>query len=274
MPPLPDAKRLIDQAIAAAKAAADLLVAGRREADSGLREAQWQGGRDVKLAADKAAEAAVVDKLGGSAALPILSEEAGWIGTPPGAEALYWCVDPLDGTFNYWRGIPGTAVSIALCRAGVSQMGVVVDLDSGAVWHGGPGLGAFCDRAPVAVAATEDPAAGVLATGFPHLADLSDAGLRPLAERAQRWKKIRMFGTATLAAVWVADGRLDAYAEAGARWWDVAAAFAIVAGAGGSVRATPVAGGPFDPMAPLDVAAAATPTLMAALGGGDRPGVH
>lgn len=274
MSPFADADRLTDRAIEAAKAAAAVLIDGKKTAEGGLRTAEWEGGRDVKLAADKAAEAVVAKALGDGADLPILSEEAGWIGRPPDADTPYWCVDPLDGTFNYWRGIPGTAVSIALCRAGVSQLGVVLDLESGAVWHGGPGLGAFCDGTAVAVAATEDPAAGVLATGFPHLADLSDAGLRPLAERAQRWKKIRMLGTATLAAVWVADGRLDAYAEAGARWWDVAAAFAIVAGAGGSVRATPVAGGPFDPMAPLDVAAAATPALMAALGGGDRPGVH
>ena len=38
-----------------------------------------------------------------------------------------WCIDPIDGTSNFVRGLPYFAVSVALVREGRSVLGVVYD---------------------------------------------------------------------------------------------------------------------------------------------------
>lgn len=262
---MPDNWRsLLDQASAAVMEAADLLSGRTEMSVSDLQAAEWESDRDVKLVADKAAEARLLAALGDGKDLPILSEEAGWQGEPPQGDGLYWCVDPLDGSFNFHRGLPGAAISIGLCSGGTGLLGAVWELGADRLYTGAVGEGAWCDGAAIAVSNTQVSGSGVLATGFPHMADISDEALRPFAETVRRWKKIRMLGTATMAAVRVADGALDAYGESGARWWDVAGAFAIVAGAGGMVQADPVGGGTFDPISPLKVRAVATRALMSA----------
>ena len=51
----------------------------------------------------------------------------------------------------------------------------------------------------------------------------------------QAWKKIRMIGSAAMAAVYVASGKADAYSENRIFLWDIAAGAAIVKAAGGKV---------------------------------------
>jgi len=51
----------------------------------------------------------------------------------------------------------------------------------------------------------------------------------------QSWKKIRMIGSAAMAAVYVASGKAETYQEDGIFLWDVAAGAAIVKAAGGSI---------------------------------------
>ena len=55
-----------------------------------------------------------------------------------------------------------------------------------------------------------------------------------------RVQKIRLMGSAALALTYVADGRFDAYVEAGIRLWDVAAGGLIVQRAGGLFDITPI----------------------------------
>ena len=51
----------------------------------------------------------------------------------------------------------------------------------------------------------------------------------------QKWRKVRMIGSAALAAVYVASGKADLYKEKRTYLWDVAAGAAIVEAAGGCV---------------------------------------
>ena len=51
----------------------------------------------------------------------------------------------------------------------------------------------------------------------------------------QAWKKIRMIGSAAMAATYVAAGKAETYKEDGIFLWDVAAGAAIVNSAGGKV---------------------------------------
>lgn len=171
--------------------------------------------------------------------LPVLGEESGWTDDIPAPDQLHWVLDPLDGSFNYFRGIPLYAVSLALCRGREALLGAIYDPERDELFAGGAGLGLMVNGKPVARPA---PARQMLATGFPAKADAA-LTLARLGDLTARWTKVRMLGAAALSIAWVAAGRLDGYAESGIMWWDVAAGLALARGAGlGTVRCDPVAG--------------------------------
>ena len=57
-------------------------------------------------------------------ALPVLSEE-GDLDTTGGAWQTYWCIDPLDGTKEFFKGPDEYTVNIALVEAGRPVLGAV-----------------------------------------------------------------------------------------------------------------------------------------------------
>ena len=193
-----------------------------------------QDGRDIKLAQDRLSQDAVLRVLQEESALPVLTEESGWVGTAPrDADALYWTVDPLDGSYNYARGLPLYCVCLALCRGWKPLYGCTLDAARGELFWGGRSVGLEVDGQPVT---PTPPGRDVFATGLPVASDHGAAGQR-LQEAVQGWRKVRMIGTAGLSLAWVARGAMDGYAEIGIRWWDVAAGLALVEGAGGSFTA-------------------------------------
>ena len=82
--------------------------------------------REVKAMADTVLEREILDGLAPTG-LSILSEESGYI---PGKQtSTYWfIVDPLDGTFNFVKGLGPSAVSIALWDGQRPIFGVIYDL--------------------------------------------------------------------------------------------------------------------------------------------------
>jgi myo-inositol-1(or 4)-monophosphatase len=60
----------------------------------------------------------------------ILGEEDGEI---PGVDPWRWVIDPIDGTFNFATGLPGSACSVALEYEQEARVGFLADLASGAV---------------------------------------------------------------------------------------------------------------------------------------------
>ncbi len=98
--------------------------------------------REIKAAADKVMEDAIVEVLAG-AALPILSEERGYVASQ--RPSSYWfVVDPLDGTFNFVKGLGPSAISVALWADQTPIFGVIYSLEERQLFWGGSGLGAFC----------------------------------------------------------------------------------------------------------------------------------
>lgn len=193
--------------------------------------------RDIKLAADRQAEALILSQLGGSG-YAILAEEGGAHGAVDG-EAPVWVVDPLDGTMNFSRGIPLCCVSIALLVAGEPVLGVVHDFNRGETFSGIAGEGAWLNGQPMQVSSVSSADRAILATGLPAGGDFDGAALQWLAEDMQRFRKVRMLGSAALMLAYLAAGRVDAYREDDIMLWDVAAGLALVRGAGGYAAATP-----------------------------------
>ena len=71
-------------------------------------------------------------------------------------------------------------------------------------------------------------------TGFPNATDYSDKNLKHFVMSVQKFKKVRMCGSAALAIAWVAAGRADAYKESRLYLWDIAAGLSLIESAGGT----------------------------------------
>lgn len=221
-----DLKELLAIADAVAREAGVALSAHR--AEWSVIEAEH--GREVKIDADKRAEAMILAALERAAPFPVISEEAGWVRS--GESRYVWAVDPLDGSVNYLRGYPHCAVSIALLDTGVPVLGVVDCFVLGERFTGLVGAGAWLNGAPMRVSTIAEPSAGIIQTGVPSRASPESMAL--FEARLKLWRKVRMIGSAASALAYVAAGRAEAYRESGSMIWDVAAGCALVRAAGGA----------------------------------------
>lgn len=253
-----DLDALLDLAKRAAVMAGEQLRAHRDEWST-IKEVQ---GREVKVDADKRAEALILDLITRESGVPILSEEAGWVG-PHLANAVdeyAWAIDPLDGSVNYISGYPHCGVSIALLRGRTPVLGVIDLFLLGETFYGLVGKGAWLNGAPIKVSKVDHPSRGILNTGIPARAQTDDPAFLRYMNEMLSWRKVRMMGSAAAALAYVAAGRADGYREQGAMLWDVAAGCALVEAAGGVAT---LSGAALDK--PLSVAAsnAALKTVMA-----------
>lgn len=226
----------------------DLASRTARDAGRHLRQAGpdpkvWQEiGKDVKLELDREAESLIRERLGVANPLPIIGEEQGGDASLVSRYEPYWVVDPLDGTHNYWRGVPLTCVSIGLMRGETPVLGAIYDFHRDELFSGIVADGLTLNGRPVRPNWAASIGDASLQTGFPVGRDFGDASLALFVRRIQAYRKIRAIGSAALALAWVACGRFDAYYEEGIRLWDVAAGLALVQAAGGMVRMSPSSG--------------------------------
>lgn len=196
-----------------------------------------QQGKDIKLNLDTRSEDVILEILQ-SSGYAVLSEERGLI---PGNDPDYmWIIDPLDGTANYWKGMKDlSCVSIALWKKDVPILGVVNRFLLHDLYTGIVGQGTRKNDVPLAPSEVAQVSQAVLATGLPLFRDYSSGGLESLIKNMQRFKKVRMFGSAALMGCFVAEGKIDAYMEDNIMLWDVAASAAIVKAAGGEIEIQP-----------------------------------
>jgi myo-inositol-1(or 4)-monophosphatase len=221
---------LLAAAEAAARAAADVLLAYRR--DGGVGAVQFKSSpTDLVSQADLDAERAiraVLAELRPDDA--ILGEEGDDVA---GSSGLRWIVDPLDGTINYLFDIPQWCVSIA-CEG---HAGVVLDPLRPECFRAVAGGGATVDGVPLAASTRGDLATALVATGFGYEAGVRRAQAAQVAALLPQVRDIRRIGSAALDLAWTAAGRFDAYYERGVQPWDVAAGLLLCSEAGLEQRA-------------------------------------
>jgi myo-inositol-1(or 4)-monophosphatase len=195
--------------------------------------------RDIKLAADREADRLIIRALRDGSAYPVLSEESGWIGESR-SDGTRWIVDPLDGSINFFRGIPFCGVSIGLWRNDEPLLGVIHHIQTGEVFSGIVGSGAWNGDVAVKVSSVDTASNAILCTGFPIATDFARSALIEYVEHVRNFKRTRLLGSAALSLAYVAAGRADAYYEREIKLWDVAAGLAIVKAAGGAIDYTAV----------------------------------
>jgi myo-inositol-1(or 4)-monophosphatase len=235
-PDLADPAELAELARSVALEAADLLMAGHATA----RVVQTKSSpTDVVTEMDRAAEELIRRRI--LAARPgddILGEEGGQTGS---GSAVRWIVDPLDGTVNYFYGLPDWSVSIAAEIAGTVVAGVVRAPLHRATYTATLGGGAWLDSGWLATPARLSCNSGVplaralVATGFSYQAGQRAAQGAIVAQLLPRVRDIRRMGSAALDLCSLAVGRVDAYYESGVHDWDIAAGGLIAREAGATV---------------------------------------
>jgi len=191
--------------------------------------------REIKALADRVLEREILDALVPTG-FSILSEECGYLSGQQTSNR-WFIVDPLDGTFNYVKGLGPSAVSIALWEDQTPLFGVIYDLVERQLVWGGARLGAHAGDRRISVSDTSEPARASICTGFPARFDFAnDRAFEHFRTTVSRYGKVRMLGSAAVSLVNVARGSADAYTEQNIMLWDVAAGIAIIQGAGGRVH--------------------------------------
>ena len=117
-------------------------------------------------------------------------------------------------------------------------VGVIYDFNNDDLYEGSIDSPAFLNGDVIKVNNNLDAKESILLTGLPLLTDYSDSALVAMAKDFQKWKKVRMIGSAAIASCYIASAKADVYKEFGTYLWDVAAGAAIVNAAGGKAEIT------------------------------------
>lgn len=202
---------------------------------SETKEVIASSGRDIKLRIDIETEELIKNYLLEHQSYPILGEETGLTGD---LGDIFWVIDPLDGTSNYFRDIPISCVSIALVSSLEPVLGAIYDFNHDDLYSGSQQESATLNGKKISVSLGIKRSESTIMTGIPAKTNYADEEFETMIEEFQNWKKVRMIGSAAMASVYVAAGRAEAYQEKGIFLWDIAAGAAIVRAAGGKINIT------------------------------------
>jgi len=126
-----------------------------------------------------------------------------------------WIVDPIDGTVNFFYGIPHYCISIALRHKDDIIVGVIYDPSMDDLWTVTKGEKPYLNGKEISCSSRTKLEESILYVGCGKTEDALSTGL------------------------YIATGRLDAYVESRISLWDIAAGKLLIESTGGSVTLTP-----------------------------------
>jgi myo-inositol-1(or 4)-monophosphatase len=145
---------------------------------------------------------------------------------------ITWVIDPLDGTVNYFYGMPGWNVSIAAKDKDGVVAGVVVSPTINSTWWATRGGGAFHNGKKLTCNDPVELNRTMLATGFAYEPEKRSLQLDFINKLLPHMRDIRRNGAAAVDLCFVGSGNVDAYFESGLHEWDIAAGGLIAQEAG------------------------------------------
>ena len=188
--------------------------------------------RDFATQMDIASEKMIVETI--LATRPddgIIGEEGG---SRESKSGYTWVIDPIDGTVNYFYGMPGWNVSVAVKDSEGVVAGVVYAPTINSLWHATRGGGAFYNGKQVHCNNPVNLSEALIATGFGYDLELRKGQAAFVAKLLPRCRDIRRAGAAAVDLCMVGSGMADAYFEFGLNEWDLAAG-GLVATEGGAL---------------------------------------
>lgn len=214
---------------------------------AGLQSEQKTSVSDVVTAADRAAEAYVLEQL--QRCRPedgILGEEGASV---QGTSGRTWVIDPVDGTYNFLHGSTYWCSAIALKDRADVLLGAVFQPEEDKLWLGGHDRKATLNGDQL-TAFTEDGGrrnttvvAELGAATYIHPTWLMDPMCAmPWHAAATSAASLRMLGSGSCDLGRVADGQLGCWFQHSCPEWDWLPGKAIVLAAGGAVDTVRVNG--------------------------------
>lgn len=154
----------------------------------------------------------------------VIGEESGLDKVPADANRRVWIIDPIDGTYNYVRGInPGFAISVAFAEKGTARAaGVALPLNQ-ALFLAEAGKGASCNGRRLMVSKVQHMNEACFEIDFSSMDDRRDFVRRAL-DILKKSGQVRCQGSAVLGICQVATGDVDGYLHMTLHPWDYAAA--------------------------------------------------
>ena len=223
--------------LSTAQAAAREAGAFLRECFHSVKTVDASEAHDIKLRLDKDTQSLIVARLQQDYPdYSVLGEEGDC-----GADSApaQWIVDPIDGTVNYFYGIPIFCVSIALRVGEQVVLGCVYDPMLDECFCAVRGGEASLNGRPLQVSSRSSMAEAVVFIGHGTHDGSGAQGIARFAHISAQVKKIRILGSAALTLCYIAAGRFDAYIENRIHLWDFAAARVILEAAGGKLEYSP-----------------------------------
>jgi myo-inositol-1(or 4)-monophosphatase len=190
---------------------------------------------DVVTAADRDAQRAVTESIRERFPEdPVVGEEGDAAKTVPDT-GVAWVVDPIDGTYNFVRGLPSwsTAVALSVDGGAVAAATVAPAMDRTYLLRDGQ---ATRDGAQIRVADRTAPETFAVAYTFVPELDERDAYADGVEAMLHRFGEVRRVGSLQVVLALVASGALDgAVTDARVNPWDSVGGVALVRAAGGVV---------------------------------------
>jgi myo-inositol-1(or 4)-monophosphatase len=226
-----DAVQTIEPGDARGSAAARLAILGGRMAleSFGQVAVSWKADGSMLTRADLDIQTALERDI--RAAFPrdcVLGEE-GLLSGP--RDALYhWVLDPIDGTNNFGRGLPGFSVSVGVLRDGRPVAGAVYDPVADWLFSAAAGGGARLNGRRIQLAPSALSPRSLFAVRTPF-----EQGIPAAVARWLERYRLRRFGSTALHLCYVALGALAFVHDHDAAIWDIAGAAAVLLEAGGVI---------------------------------------
>lgn len=226
----------------------DIKEASARAIDLALHllEANTPSHRTYKTDRDFATDTDFLIETEVRQLLKVLTPDIGFLGEEQGASGPTsgprWCLDPIDGTTNYARGIPNYGVSLALLDNEQPIHGEIA-LPRHLERYVTIGGRAYLNGQLIHVSNITDTSEAVVSVGDfatgPDSVFKNRERLASLSQIANQVARVRMLGSAATDLAWLAAGRIDAVVMHSNHPWDVAAGVAIAKAAGATVVGSP-----------------------------------
>ncbi|MGH3352855.1 MAG: inositol monophosphatase family protein [Nocardioides sp.] len=186
---------------------------------------------DLVTAADKAAEKAIVERL----ALEhpgdgILGEEGS---ARESATGRVWTIDPVDGTYNFVRGLDWWCSALALTDGDDLVLGAVYSPAEDAVYVGGPELPTTRNGSRLS-AMPDAPLSLACLTTYLHPSKLRNPVGEAYVRVARGAASIRILGSGSMDLTAIAQGKVHLFCQHSVPDWDRLPGAALVLGAGGT----------------------------------------
>lgn len=222
---------MLNDVIAAVKEVAQQVIMPRY-----LRvDRQYKSDGSFFTEADVAAQNALLEKLQAIRSAPAMGEEM----SAQAQEALWekgkaglWSIDPIDGTSNFFNGLPYFAISVAFMEQGRGVLGVIYSPVTDEMFYATKDGGAFLNGIALPVKKFVPSMKGATAN-----VDLKRLDRKLAAKIAAYppYASQRNYGACALEWCYTAAGFFDLYLHGGQKPWDYAAGSLILAEAGGNM---------------------------------------